>query len=31
VFRGTEAHEKAATTLLDELSRWSDALAVLRK
>jgi NAD(P)H-dependent FMN reductase len=30
VFRGTESHEKAAVTLLDELLRWADALAVLR-
>ncbi|HEX3775733.1 MAG TPA: NAD(P)H-dependent oxidoreductase [Polyangiaceae bacterium] len=31
VFRGTDANEKAATVLLDELQRWSDALSVLRK
>lgn len=31
VFRGSEALEKAATLMLDELQRWSDALAVLRK
>lgn len=30
-FKGTEAHEKAATTMLDELVRWTDALSVLRK
>ena len=29
-FKPTEAHEKAATVMLDELSRWSSALATLR-
>lgn len=29
-FRGTEAHEKAVVTQLDELKRWSDALKTLR-
>jgi NAD(P)H-dependent FMN reductase len=29
-FKGTEAHEKAAVTMLDELLRWADALATLR-
>jgi NAD(P)H-dependent FMN reductase len=31
VFRGSESLEKAAVTLLDELLRWSGALATLRK
>lgn len=31
VFKGSEAHEQASVTLLDELARWTDALAVLRK
>jgi NAD(P)H-dependent FMN reductase len=31
VFTPTEQHEKAATTMLDELLRWADALAVLRR
>ena len=31
VFRGSEPLEKAAVTMLDELFRWTDALAVLRK
>jgi NAD(P)H-dependent FMN reductase len=31
VFKATESHEKAASTLLDELARWTDALRVLRK
>jgi NAD(P)H-dependent FMN reductase len=30
-FKATEGHEKAAATLLDELSRWTEALSVLRK
>jgi NAD(P)H-dependent FMN reductase len=30
VFRGSEALEKSATTMLDELVRWSGALKVLR-
>jgi NAD(P)H-dependent FMN reductase len=30
-FKGSEALEKSAITMLDELHRWSDALAVLRK
>jgi NAD(P)H-dependent FMN reductase len=30
-FRGNESHEKMVTTLLDELARWTDALATLRK
>ena len=30
VFKPTEAHEKAATVMLDELLRWSAALATLR-
>jgi NAD(P)H-dependent FMN reductase len=29
-FRGTETHEKAAVTMLDELVRWAQALAPLR-
>jgi NAD(P)H-dependent FMN reductase len=29
-FTGTEVHEKAATLMLAELLRWTDALAVLR-
>jgi NAD(P)H-dependent FMN reductase len=29
-FRGGEAHDKAATGLLDELARWTDALKSLR-
>ena len=29
-FTGDDALEKSATTLLDELARWADALAVLR-
>lgn len=29
-FKATDAHEKSATAVLDELSRWTDALAVLR-
>jgi NAD(P)H-dependent FMN reductase len=31
VFRGSEPLEKAAVTMLDELFRWTEALAVLRK
>ena len=31
VFKGSEAHDKASGTMLDELARWTDALAVLRK
>jgi NAD(P)H-dependent FMN reductase len=30
VFKATEAHEKAGTVMLDELFRWSSALAALR-
>jgi NAD(P)H-dependent FMN reductase len=30
VFKAAEAHEKAATAMLDELLRWSGALATLR-
>jgi NAD(P)H-dependent FMN reductase len=30
VFTPTELHEKAATTMLDELLRWADALKALR-
>jgi NAD(P)H-dependent FMN reductase len=30
VFRGTEAHDKAAVVMLDELLRWTEALATLR-
>jgi NAD(P)H-dependent FMN reductase len=30
VFRGSEALDKSAVTMLNELKRWSDALAVLR-
>jgi NAD(P)H-dependent FMN reductase len=30
VFTPNELHEKAATTMLDELLRWADALKVLR-
>jgi NAD(P)H-dependent FMN reductase len=30
VFKGSEAHEKSAVTLLGELQRWSDALSTLR-
>ncbi len=30
-FRGSEPLEKAALTMLDELQRWTDALAALRK
>jgi hypothetical protein len=30
-FRGTEAMEKAARTMLDELRRWSDALLPMRR
>jgi NAD(P)H-dependent FMN reductase len=30
-FKATESHDKSAATMLDELSRWSEALAVLRK
>jgi NAD(P)H-dependent FMN reductase len=29
-FKATEAHDKSAATLLDELARWTDALATLR-
>jgi NAD(P)H-dependent FMN reductase len=29
-FNGQPSHQKAAATMLDELKRWSDALAVLR-
>lgn len=31
VFKAHESHEKMATTMLDELLRWTDALAPLRK
>ncbi|HTA20192.1 MAG TPA: NAD(P)H-dependent oxidoreductase [Polyangia bacterium] len=30
VFKADEAHEKAATAMLDETHRWADALKVLR-
>jgi NAD(P)H-dependent FMN reductase len=30
IFKATEAHEKAAATMLDELLRWTEALKVLR-
>ena len=30
-FKGSEALEKSAVTMLDELLRWTDALATLRK
>lgn len=30
VFTATEAHEKSATAMLDELARWAEALKVLR-
>jgi NAD(P)H-dependent FMN reductase len=30
-FRGSEALEKSSVTMLDELLRWTEALAVLRK
>ena len=30
VFKGDEAHDKAATAMLDETLRWADALKVLR-
>ncbi len=30
VFKGNETHEKAATVMLDELLRWTDALTPLR-
>jgi NAD(P)H-dependent FMN reductase len=30
-FKGSEAFEKSATVMLDELARWTEALAVLRK
>ena len=29
-FKGSEAHEKAAVVMLDELARWTEALAGLR-
>jgi NAD(P)H-dependent FMN reductase len=31
VFNGSEAHEKASVAMLDELLRWTEALATLRK
>ncbi len=31
VFKGSEAFEKAGTVMLDELARWTEALATLRK
>ncbi|MBI3050079.1 MAG: NAD(P)H-dependent oxidoreductase [Acidobacteria bacterium] len=31
VFKPTEQHEQSATALLDELLRWTEALAVLRQ
>jgi NAD(P)H-dependent FMN reductase len=31
VFKATEVHEKAATIMLDELLRWTEALRPLRK
>jgi NAD(P)H-dependent FMN reductase len=30
-FKGSEAHEKSASVMLDELARWTAALAVLRQ
>ncbi|MET0791115.1 MAG: NAD(P)H-dependent oxidoreductase [Polyangiaceae bacterium] len=30
-FKGSEAFEKAASAMLDELARWTEALAALRK
>ena len=30
IFKATDAHEQAATAMLDELLRWTDALAALR-
>ena len=30
VFKGNETHDKAATVMLDELLRWTDALKPLR-
>ena len=31
IFKGSESLEKASMTMLDELSRWTEALAPLRK
>ena len=31
VFKANEQHEKSATAMLDELLRWTDALAALRR
>ncbi len=31
IFKGGDTYEKAATAMLDELVRWSDALKVLRR
>jgi NAD(P)H-dependent FMN reductase len=31
VFKGSETHEKASAAMLDELLRWTEALASLRK
>jgi NAD(P)H-dependent FMN reductase len=31
VFKGSEAFDKASNVMLDELARWTEALAVLRK
>jgi len=31
IFKGSESLEKASVTMLDELSRWTEALAPLRK
>ena len=30
VFKGSEALEKSAVTMLDELARWTDAMRALR-
>ena len=30
-FQATEAHEKAATSMLDELAKWAEALRPLRQ
>jgi len=30
VFKGSEALEKSSVTMLDELSRWTDAMRALR-
>jgi NAD(P)H-dependent FMN reductase len=31
VFKGSESFEKSATTMLDELARWTEALSTLRQ